>query len=84
MKSLTTLEMRNMITEHKLKELICKEAGVARGIEFQLATRYSAIFDTFLYTRDYKDGRRDPELLEFVQSLSTLSLMRTRIWCGSA
>ena len=39
MKSLATQEMRNLITEQKVKELISKEAGVARGSEFEEVTR---------------------------------------------
>ena len=31
--------MRNLITEQNVRELIGKEAGVAKGIEFELATR---------------------------------------------
>ena len=43
---LATKEMRNLITEHKIREIIRLEAGVARDVEFDCVSRLQNIKQT--------------------------------------
>ena len=44
MKNMATDEMKSLILEHNLKELIKQDAGVAKGLEFEFIKRWGKLY----------------------------------------
>ena len=45
MKNMATEEMKSLILEHNLKELIKQDAGVAKGLEFEFIKRWGKLYE---------------------------------------